>query len=204
MLNTRSAIGSPARRGENSLRMQEQRRAKALAPPPTKERWLGRAKHVKVLGGSEATVGVPASLVLRLGAAKPADSSAPPSSLSVQVLAPSMRVVWAGEVAVPASVTELCVPFGPLVVAGDLTVRLALDGASLPGSPFPLHVHPGPCEISKCELACAKRNNSASCRAGEPGTFFVLLRDRYGNRAGARTGIRTPSPLIWSPERSTT
>ena len=62
--------------------------ARAIYPASPRNSWLGRAKHVTVVGPSrwKAIVGEPTSIFVDLSAARPARPVGPPSTLRVEVL----------------------------------------------------------------------------------------------------------------------
>ena len=64
-------------------------------------------------------------------------------------------------------------------VAADNVVAVTLDGEHISGSPFACTLSPGELAAAQCE---ANGDGLHTARAGEPASFVVTARDRFGNR----------------------
>ena len=164
-------------------------------PPKASERWLGRAKHVylRVLG-EPAIVGRAITLGVDLEAAVPTNLEGGPSltarSKTSTLLAQLLRkvnerdlILYSKDFEVPISTRVFELPPIPLTVAGELMLKVTLDGADIHQSPMLLHVAPAVADVRTTEIVVSGRDGSKmSLRAAEPGAFFVMLRDEHGNR----------------------
>eukprot|EP00966_Prymnesium_polylepis_P156435 3614295-Prymnesium_polylepis.1 len=106
----------------------------------------------------------------------PANTDGPPSVAVVQLLSKAggnELVLHEQEHTVPLAMPALQVRTIPLNVAGEVQLRVTLDGADVRRSPLPLQVAPATADPRQSELAFSGRDGSSMLlRAGEPGAFF--------------------------------